>query len=67
MRTYTQLTQEQRYQVYALLKMGHNQTEIATVGDVDKLSYYQVRVIPKPAPSGKSPCRTGSRCVCQRR
>jgi len=42
MRTYTQLTQEQRYQVYALLKMGHNQTEIATVGDVDKLSYYQV-------------------------
>ena len=28
---YTQLTQEQRYQIYALLKMGHNQTEIATV------------------------------------
>lgn len=28
---YTQLTQEQRYQIYALLKMGHNQTEIADV------------------------------------
>ena len=67
MRTYTQLTQEQRYQVYALLKMGHNQTEIATVGDVDKLSYYQVRVIPKPPPSGRPPCRTGSQRVCLRR
>jgi len=29
MRTYAQLTQEQRYQIYALLKAGHNQTEIA--------------------------------------
>jgi IS30 family transposase len=29
--SYTQLTQEQRYQIYALLKMGHNQTAIATV------------------------------------
>jgi IS30 family transposase len=29
MRTYTQLTREQRYQIYALLKAGHNQTEIA--------------------------------------
>ena len=28
---YTQLTQEQRYQIYALLKMGHNQIEIAAV------------------------------------
>jgi transposase, IS30 family len=28
---YTQLTQEQRYQISALLKMGHNRTEIATV------------------------------------
>jgi transposase, IS30 family len=28
---YTQLAQEQRYQIYALLKMGHNQTEIAAV------------------------------------
>jgi IS30 family transposase len=28
---YTQLTQEQRYQIYALVKMGHNRTEIATV------------------------------------
>ena len=29
MRTYTQLTHEQRYQIYSLLKAGHNQTEIA--------------------------------------
>jgi IS30 family transposase len=29
MRTYTQLTRVQRYQIYALLKAGHSQTEIA--------------------------------------
>ena len=29
--SYTQLTQVQRYQIYALLKIGHNQTEIAEV------------------------------------
>jgi IS30 family transposase len=29
MRTYQQLTQEQRYQIYALKKMGHSQTEIS--------------------------------------
>ncbi len=27
--SYTQLTREQRYQIYALMKEGHNQTEIA--------------------------------------
>lgn len=31
MRTYTQLTQIQRYQISAMLKTGHNKTEIATV------------------------------------
>ena len=31
MRTYTQLTQGQRYQISALLKIGQNQTEIAEV------------------------------------
>lgn len=36
MRTYTQLTQEQRYQIYALKKMGHNQTETANCIGVDK-------------------------------
>lgn len=36
MRTYTQLTQIQRYQIYALLKMGHHQTEIAEAISVDK-------------------------------
>lgn len=28
---YTQLTQEERYQIYALMKAGHNPTEIAEV------------------------------------
>src|SRR5947207_15492120 len=28
---YTQLTREQRYQIYALMKAGHNQTQIAVV------------------------------------
>ena len=36
MRTYKQLTQEQRYQIYALKKMGHNQTQIANCIGVDK-------------------------------
>ena len=31
MRGYTQLTQEGRYQVHALKKAGHSQTEIAAV------------------------------------
>ena len=31
MTTYTQLTQEQRYQIYALTKAEHNQTEIAVI------------------------------------
>jgi len=29
--SYTQPIQEQRYQIYALLKIGHNQKEIARV------------------------------------
>jgi IS30 family transposase len=36
MRTYTQLTQEQRYQIYALMKAGHKQSEIADLIDVHK-------------------------------
>ena len=34
--TYTQLTQEQRYQIYALKKMGHTQTDIAQCVGVHK-------------------------------
>jgi transposase, IS30 family len=34
--SYKQLTQEQRYQIYALLKMDHNQSEIAYVIGVHK-------------------------------
>ena len=36
MRTYRQLTQEQRYQIYALQKTGHTRTEIAEVIGVHK-------------------------------
>jgi IS30 family transposase len=36
MRTYTQLTREQRYQIYALLKAGHKQSEIARFIKVHK-------------------------------
>ena len=36
MRTYCQLTQEQRYQIYALKKTGHTRTEIAEVIGVHK-------------------------------
>jgi IS30 family transposase len=36
MRTYRQLTQVQRYQIYALKKTGHSHTEIAEVIGVDK-------------------------------
>jgi IS30 family transposase len=32
----TQLTREQRYQIHALLKTGHNQIQIATVVGVHK-------------------------------
>jgi IS30 family transposase len=36
MRTYPQLTQEQRYQISALKKMGHSQTEMAQVLKVNR-------------------------------
>lgn len=38
MRTYHQLTQEQRYQIYVLKKTGHSQSEIAEVIGVHKSS-----------------------------
>ncbi len=36
MRTYIQLTQEQRYQIKALLKIDQDQTQIAKAVDVNK-------------------------------
>jgi len=36
MRTYTQLTQQQRYQIYILMKADHTQTEAAELIGVDK-------------------------------
>ena len=38
MRTYNQLTQEQRYQIYALRKTRHSLAEIASVIGVHKSS-----------------------------
>jgi len=38
MRTYTQLTKEQRYQISALLRTGQSQSEIARIIGVDKSS-----------------------------
>jgi len=36
MKIYTQLTSEQRYQIYALLKKNHTQTDIAQIIGVHK-------------------------------
>lgn len=36
MKSYTQLTHEQRYQIYILMKAGHTQTEVAGLLEVDK-------------------------------
>ncbi len=36
MKQYTQLPQEERYQIYALNKAEHNQTEIAMILSRDK-------------------------------
>lgn len=36
MNNYQQLTLEQRYQIYALLKAGHSKTEIAQIIGVHK-------------------------------
>jgi len=38
MRVYAQLTREQRYQIEALLKTGHNQTIVWRQLNVDQLS-----------------------------
>ncbi|VAW81477.1 hypothetical protein MNBD_GAMMA12-2227 [hydrothermal vent metagenome] len=40
MRGYTQLTREQRYQIYALMKAEHNQVAIATILGVNKSTIY---------------------------
>jgi len=36
---YTQLTQVQRYQIYALMKAGFNQTQIANIVGVHKSTF----------------------------
>jgi IS30 family transposase len=45
MRTYRQLTQEQRYQIYALKKTKHSLAEIATV--IVSASVIKVRKTPE--------------------
>ena len=36
MKYYTELSEQQRYQIYALMKAGHNQTETAALIGVNK-------------------------------
>jgi IS30 family transposase len=50
---YTQLTQEQRYQIHALLKMEHSQTEIANTLEVHK---YTISREWQWRSGGSSPC-----------
>lgn len=38
---YTQLTEPQRYQIYALLKAGHNKSQIASLIQVNKSTIYR--------------------------
>ncbi len=52
--SYTQLTQIQRYQIYALLKIGHNQTEIATTIGSHK-STISRELLPNSSPRGFRP------------
>ena len=54
MRDYTQLTQEERYQIESLLKMGHHQSEIAVVLKRDK-STISREVRRKPSLRGYRP------------
>ena len=54
MRDDTQLTQEERYQIEALLKMGHHQSEIAVVLKRDK-STISREVRRKPSLRGYRP------------
>ncbi|MCK4623494.1 MAG: helix-turn-helix domain-containing protein [Desulfuromonadales bacterium] len=44
MRVYTQLTQEQRYQIYALMKAHHRQAEIAVIVGVHKSMVSRERI-----------------------
>lgn len=41
MRHYTQLTREQRYQIYALKKAGHSQSQIAELLGVHKSTIHR--------------------------
>jgi len=41
--SYTQLTREQRYQIYALMKAGHNQSQIAAIVGCHKSTIFRER------------------------
>ena len=60
---YKQLTQEQRYQIYALKKAGHGQMEIANIVDVHK-STISRRVVSQPW-SARVPTKASAQvCAC---
>ncbi len=67
MRGYTQLAQSQKYQIEALLKAGHTQTEIAKLLEVHKSTISRERSrnrglcgYRRPAIGGGSPPEQGS-------
>ena len=71
MRDDTQLTQEERYQIEALLKMGHHQSEIAVVLNRDKSTISRevrrnrgLRGYPEAGASAGAPRHYLPRCQC---
>ncbi len=46
MKRYSQLTLEQRYGIYSLLKTGHDQSEIAAVLNIDTIGVTQALTVP---------------------
>jgi len=53
--SYAQLTREQRYQIYALMKAGHNQSEIAVLVDCHKSTICR-ELQRNGGPKGYFPC-----------
>ena len=63
---YKQLTQEQRYQISALIKAGHNQTQIAAIIGVHKASISR-EFARNRGRRGYRPKQSHQRCLARRR
>lgn len=57
MRGYTQLTEEERCQIYALMKAGHSQSEIATLLGRHKSCGVPILGLEWSNPSGRASVR----------